>query len=307
MKIMTSLYLNIWNKVLYVFALVLRSGGAFNKSNFILRDKIINGFMSINEVKNLEFDINYSGYKIKLGLESYIYSKVFFYGLYERCELEILSKYAKKLDGGVFLDVGANVGVHSLYMSKFCEVHSFEPYKMVRDVLNKCILNNNISNIHVYGVALSDHLGKGELHIPMGGNHGMGFIDSDTGATQSYADHNLEEVKLVHGDDFIIKHNIKKVGIVKIDVEGYEKIVLTGLKKMIERDNPILLVEYTKETHISCDSSFENFMDLFPSNYEFKMVKKDKPKYKLIPIKNICFLESVKHELPYGNIICKPS
>ena len=94
---MTSLYLNIWNKVLYVFALVLRSGGAFNKSNFILRDKIINGFMSINEVKNLEFDINYSGYKIKLGLESYIYSKVFFYGLYERCELEILSKYIKNL------------------------------------------------------------------------------------------------------------------------------------------------------------------------------------------------------------------
>ena len=307
MKILTSLRLYIWNRILYVCALILRSNGVFNKLNFTLRDKLVTSCMSINEVKNLEFDVNYLGYKVKVGLESYIYSKVFFYGLYERCELELLGKYAKELDGGVFLDIGANVGVHSLYMSKLCEVHSFEPYKMVRDVLNKCIVNNNISNIHVYGVALSDHLGEGELHIPMGANHGMGFIDSGASATQSYTDHGLEEVKLVHGDDFIIKHNIKKVGIVKIDVEGYEKIVLIGLKRMIERDNPILLVEYTKETHASCDSSFENFMDLFPSNYEFKIVKKDKPKYKLIPIKNTCFLEKIKHESLYGNIICKPN
>ena len=132
----------------------------------------------------------------------------------------------------------------------------------------------------------------------------MGFIDSND--DRDGVDYYECEIPLVHGDEFLKQKNIKNVDVLKIDVEGYEPTVLKGLRNTILVNRPLLLVEYTKDTHVACNSSFEEFKRLFPNNYKFQAVKKRLPKYKAFPARQVCFLEDVGDTPYYGNIICTP-
>ena len=56
------------------------------------------------------------------------------------------------------------------------------------------------------------------------------------------------KLEIVEGDLYISKLNLKRVDLIKIDVEGFEKYVLLGLKDTLEKYRPFVVMEYSKVT-----------------------------------------------------------
>ena len=132
-------------------------------------------------------------------------------------------------------DVGANKGNYSLEMSKHSKkVLSFEP----NISFNKC-LNKMPSNCVTINCAVSYNSKSMFLHAPIIDNdpkNNMAFISDEEDEENSLL---ISKVQTVLLDDYISE----VIGMIKIDVEGAELLVLNGTKKIIEKYKPNFLIE----------------------------------------------------------------
>ncbi len=141
-------------------------------------------------------------------------------------------------EGQVFVDVGAYVGFFSIFASKIVgkngKVLAFEPNPQAHKILLENIKINRCDNISAFNIAL-------------GSREGFAFLDIPKGKSKSEATVlNVEKgVKVaVKPLDNILKGiDIKRVDMVKIDVEGWENEVLKGMKETLMKYRPILIVE----------------------------------------------------------------
>ena len=144
--------------------------------------------------------------------------------------------------GGLFIDVGANVGVWSHHAAgSFPEVHCFEPDAELAGRLPKVLPQN----VTVHAVALSDHEGSARLGTPvLDGRPTVSRASLEANANGG-APETSQTVALRRLDDYGF-HN---VGAIKIDVEGHEAAVLEGAWETIEREKPLLVVEIEERHH----------------------------------------------------------
>jgi FkbM family methyltransferase len=138
------------------------------------------------------------------------------------------------------IDVGANWGCYTYYLSKFCRrVEAFEPIPSCAE----SIRTFRGWNIRVHAVALSSVDGWRELRVPT--HHGVpasGYATFNelTGPAQAIT------VPLRTLDEY----EFTDVALLKIDVEGHEMEVLKGASRTIDRERPVILVE-VEQRHIS--------------------------------------------------------
>ncbi|MEI8320737.1 MAG: FkbM family methyltransferase [Alphaproteobacteria bacterium] len=146
------------------------------------------------------------------------------------------------------IDVGANKGTYTVALAKLSKkVFAFEPNPKMFAFLKK----NSPSNAEVFSCALSDKTRQETLRIPLGRKGKL----SNQGA--SLNPNNIQknflpiQVDCKKLDDF----NLKDIGFIKIDVEGFEKEVLMGAEKTLKREKPTLLIEmeerHTKRSILS--------------------------------------------------------
>uniref|UniRef100_A0A6C0DCE5 Methyltransferase FkbM domain-containing protein n=1 Tax=viral metagenome TaxID=1070528 RepID=A0A6C0DCE5_9ZZZZ len=130
------------------------------------------------------------------------------------------------------IDIGANIGYHSIYMSKkFKQVYSFEPQKEIFNILNLNIKKNNITNIITYNNAVGNENKKIKLSCSNNSIHNsIKKIDED----------GCESVNMIRLDDI---QRLNNIGYIKIDVEGYEYNVLLGAINLIKKYRPIIIFE----------------------------------------------------------------
>jgi FkbM family methyltransferase len=175
----------------------------------------------------------------------YVSTIIALYGRYEKDELDIfihwLKTFDKSLFEGVVLDIGANIGNHSIYFAEhFDHVCSFEPQPLTFELLKLNSRNNK--NIKLYNFGLSNDNYTGKFIVDkqnMGGSRlfNNDFIDLNY-------DYIINELKLKKLDS--IQNEIicnKKVILIKIDIEGHEYEALLGSKDVIIKHNPIILFE----------------------------------------------------------------
>jgi FkbM family methyltransferase len=166
----------------------------------------------------------------------------------------------------VFCDIGANIGQHSLFMSNIADhVHAFEPFDGVRQKLEQHIKLNGINNLSVHNVGLSD---KNELlpfYAPTGRNQGIGSFDATTTAK---GNRNIGNLALVNGDGYFQQQAITDIDLIKIDVEGFEKSALRGLRNTLTGNRPVVVCELTYGKELSIFSMTE-LRSLFPEDYSF--------------------------------------
>jgi len=162
--------------------------------------------------------------------------------LYKSNEHNILSKLMNK--GDVFIDVGANYGVYSLYASSVggCDskVYSFEPQCDPAFALTQSALKNDLTNIQVIQSAVSDSVGVIDFYSPNSGS-GVGSIHGQHASRHSSVSHSL--VRTVSLDCFSAQNELNRVDIVKVDVEGNEKNVFLGARKTLEAFKPYVWFE----------------------------------------------------------------
>lgn len=268
-----------------------------------IRNRVIMKFCNPHKVASEEFVINFEGYRYAGNLNCYIDWNAFFYGAYEKNELLLLKGLLSEIENPVFIDIGANIGHHSLYMSRYCnKVHSFEPYQVVRKKLEDKISHNHIHNIVVHPIALGDSDTELEFFAPQGSNTGTGsFISSH----EQENNDSIGRMRVVHADHYLEALNLEKVDMIKIDVEGFEKSVLTGLKSTIQKFSPVLFVEYSEDTKSSF-TDFADFKSLLPPHYNFYKVVANRKRFGVFNQPK-CILKNFEFEKAGGNLLLIPS
>ncbi len=142
--------------------------------------------------------------------------------------------------GDIFVDVGANVGYHTVRASRSVgptgRVVAVEANPENARLIAHTIELNGITNIELVPVALSGHRGHVVFGTHVGSNGG--FLDAAMSASGRGT-----LVPTFALDDL----GFEGVSVVKIDVEGAEAMVIDGATEVIRRDRPSLVMEFSLE------------------------------------------------------------
>ena len=138
------------------------------------------------------------------------------------------------------LDIGANIGCTSLLFGDLArQVYSFEPSPTTHRWLVENVQRAKLNNIEPLNLGLGKDAGTFELTFAPNNRSG-GFVSNLISASEG---HQVEQITIARGDDFMREHQIAKVDFIKIDVEGFEQSVIEGLAETIARDQPIVALE----------------------------------------------------------------
>ncbi|WP_034463273.1 FkbM family methyltransferase [Afipia sp. P52-10] len=155
-------------------------------------------------------------------------------------ELHFLKKIIPK--HAVTVDVGANYGLYTRELARRSrQVHAFEPAQAMVDLLRRTAADN----VSIHHVALSDREGVATLCVPVNSDepvHSLASIEAGVGTDAGTC---LNEVVRTVRLDQAVQDD---VAFVKVDVEGHELSVLNGATGLLQRSQPVFLVE-AEERH----------------------------------------------------------
>ncbi len=141
-------------------------------------------------------------------------------------------------EGGLFIDVGANVGVitEEVLKQRGCDAILFEP---VPEFHSYC-LEKLGHKATVEGYALGDESGKAILYLGfVSGNFGWNTLIQE----KTTSDMSPLEVQVLSLDEYLESHPVERLDAIKIDTEGYEYKVLRGMQKTLLRFHPMIFLE----------------------------------------------------------------
>jgi FkbM family methyltransferase len=178
---------------------------------------------------------------------------MFLFSAYARHELQFLSEAANSQRGCgrqvVLYDIGANIGQHSICLSRLVDsVHSFEPFGPVADRFREHVELNDLHNVILHQVALSNHTGLSRFHSPPPENCGSGSLTSLTNASDVGVIDQTCEVSTFDAQEFVLSRSLPLPNVMKIDAEGAEGTILVSLAPLLSLCRPIILVEVSEAT-----------------------------------------------------------
>ena len=124
--------------------------------------------------------------------------------------------------GGTFIDVGANVGINSIFMAHI--VADVKVYAVEASKANYQLLKNNSNDVDIklFNIAIADKNGF------------LDFSGEGTNAQIASASHpSTDTVACQTLDSFVSENNITEIDLIKIDVEGYTDVVIGGSEKSL--------------------------------------------------------------------------
>ena len=168
------------------------------------------------------------------------------------------------------IDAGGYVGDTALLFSSYTDknIHVFEASPSNMDIIRETIRLNHLDNIVPVSKALGEK--SGTATFSLGERNSCNSLVERPG--YNYPDH--IEVPVVTLDDYVRENNIE-VGLIKVDIEGGEQLLLKGAVETIRTQHPILL--------ISIYHSANDFFEIKPmiekmcGKYTFRIVKPANP------------------------------
>jgi FkbM family methyltransferase len=183
----------------------------------------------------------------------------FWLGGYEPQMQALMARELKK--GCTFYDIGANVGFYTL-LGSFCvapgSVFAFEPLPANVEFLKRHLAINQVQNVRVFQLAISDEIGTAKFRVEPTG--AMGQLDSFGSVN----------VNMSTIDTLLASREILPPDCIKMDIEGTECKALTGARECFQQYKPVLfLATHGKEIHDRC-------CDLLRSwKYEVEIIMKE--------------------------------
>jgi FkbM family methyltransferase len=145
------------------------------------------------------------------------------------------------LSGATLFDIGANMGVFSIYMSRAAgpngKLFAFEAQPELGEHLDAVRESFALDNMTIVNKGLSSSPGELLMRRSKAGS-GMASFHED-------ASTDLESIRVpvIRLDDYVSEHEVGPVSFIKCDVERHEQEVLMGAEQTLRRDMPTLLVE----------------------------------------------------------------
>jgi len=178
------------------------------------------------------------GWRMQLDLGDLIHRGMYL-GSFEMAETRWVRSTLKA--GDTAIDIGANCGWYTSLFSQLCgangRVIAVDANPHLSSRLQQCIQSNRIENVEVICAGASNCEGEIKLYIPPYGNEDatMAIVEGWTEVI----------VPLVTLDRELMKRNVEKIRLVKIDVEGHELKVLQGMKSFLSAGRvEYLLMEF---------------------------------------------------------------
>jgi FkbM family methyltransferase len=133
--------------------------------------------------------------------------------------------------GSIVFDIGANIGAYTIPMAlrvgDLGHVYAFEAFRPNYEMLLESIAINKLTNVTAVFGAVTDS--SGVLEVPNPARNESKNIGNYSLATRSTNRTTIPSLSL---DDFVVKHGIDRVDLMKMDIEGSETIALKGARSL---------------------------------------------------------------------------
>ena len=280
----------------------------FQKGKNLLGGRGLTKYSFVRKVKNYSYLNLQTDYAEVFGNKLFLSKKglglsVSHYGTYEELEAKIMEE--KIETGNIVVDIGANIGLHTLNMARIVgntgQVFAFEPDPSNFEILKKNVKINNYKNIILEQKAVGDKHGRVTLYQsdnPI--NHRI-FPQIERATNQV-------QVELTNLDNYFDSDMIDKINFIKIDVEGMEFGVLKGMKNILKNNKKIkILFEFVPKDTIEAGFIPIELLDYLTSN-GFKLYCMDEKTKKLLYVSNneeILRLCSTTNNTISRNLLCE--
>ena len=231
---------------------------------------ILKYFTFNNTDNNFIRTTNYCGFKLFYSLGTSLISRIGFGRIYEKklsiqIEREILKK--KK---PVMLDIGANIGLISLFALKAnsqVKIYAFEPGPHQADLLEKTIKYNKLNKqIVLNRIALSKNNGTSTFSTHNSKDvSGDGLVDTGRAGPDK-----IIKVKTQTLDNWWKKNNKPNIDLIKIDTEGAEYMILQGAEELLDQNKPIIFLEIWPDNMKVYNQTPLNLLHLL-ANYNYEL------------------------------------
>ncbi len=227
-------------------------------------ERLLRALFHPDRQRRFAFEIPFNGYRYPAYADNFVDWNALFYGAYEAFELTLLAAMAGRMEGAVFLDVGANVGHHALYMAaRAGTVHAFEPNPELWPLIEQKVSRNGLANVTLHRCGLGARADRMALYL----SPECGEASLIAGASRTSASSGIP-VTIVRGDDYFGQNEISRLDIVKMDIEGFETYALEGMASHLEQFRPVVMVELS-EIGKRQFGDFQAFVAAFPTDYDF--------------------------------------
>lgn len=158
--------------------------------------------------------------------------------------------------GGTLVEVGAHVGTTTIPASDFFHVvYAFEPSPKNIALLKHNVAFNKAENVAVMECAVSDRDGRAEL-----------FLCGDDRAVC----HSLNRAVARSGQSVQVPvftldstlNDVSDCGLLLIDAEGYDMKVLKGARAFLDRNRPLIVVEFAPKFWDMCGEYWNDLDNL---------------------------------------------
>ncbi|MEO5846011.1 MAG: FkbM family methyltransferase [Caldimonas sp.] len=182
------------------------------------------------------------------------------FGVYEKEELDILMEFLAPLHDtfrqGTCLDIGANIGNHSLFFARyFSRIEAFEPNPATYQLLSFNV--GRVVNIFPHPVGLGAEGGSFHMREDPGNLGGSRIDEQDTSGSIDIQVERLDDIGL----------DLSALCFIKMDVEGFEASVIKGGVRTIETHHPLIVLEQHESEF--ADGSTESIALLERMGYRF--------------------------------------
>lgn len=216
--------------------------------------------VSNNGLSGLETKLvkNFLGDTLEIIKNDYVSDAIEKYGAYAQYELSLYSTLFAQESLRNCLEIGVNIGNHtSLFSRYFTHTHAFEPNPLVWNIL-KGNVERNSQKATAYNLGISNEFGSLDFYITRSNLGASSFIQDDL---KNVTD--IIQCKVAVGDDFVDSERIEGIDFIKIDAEGLEGQIVKSLEKTIDRDKPLVCLEWKSETTRKDFERFHIFETIF--------------------------------------------
>lgn len=153
---------------------------------------------------------------------------------------------SRSLENKTVLDIGANKGVYTYWLSKKVgangKVYAFEPQPELGEFLEESKKTFKLDNVEIVNKGLSSESSQMVLYRRKIGD-GAAMIASEQNKLFDPSGKEKLDIEVIKLDDFIVNEKIEDVAFIKCDVEGHELEVFKGAVASLKRFKPTILFE----------------------------------------------------------------
>lgn len=222
-------------------------------------DTVRNGFRT-------KGTFHYAGYQVCYTSGMTIVSRARKEDVFEESLSRALAERVAACPGALFLDVGSNIGLISLYVAAkvpSARIVAFDPGPMQTKLFAETIQKNALTDrVQIECIALSDTEGQEDYFI-----HGSREVSKDgLRDTGRGGNTHAENVRVRTLDSWWREQNRPRVSAIKIDTEGAELLVLRGAGVCIQETRPYIYLEIEPRNISAYEYSAEDVFAWFTTH-----------------------------------------